>query len=213
MDIACGSGLLSRRMAQLGAQVVAIDASKVFLERAKARTVEYEDRIQYALMDATPRSVLSLGERRFDAAVCNNALMDMPTIRPLADSLSRLLKPNGRFVFSVTHSCFNAVSTQKTVEQVERDGQLHRKHSAKMSDYINGATGTRIGIEGQPRLHYNFDLPLSQTLNTFFDVGFVLDGIAEPVADQEDATSNPFSWANYTEIPSQLTARLRLVNV
>jgi len=42
-------------MAQLGVQVVAIDASKVFLERAKARTVEYEDRIQYALMDAPDR--------------------------------------------------------------------------------------------------------------------------------------------------------------
>ena len=55
LDIASGSGLFSGRMAQLGAQVVAIDASKVFLERAKARTVEYEDRIQYALMDATDR--------------------------------------------------------------------------------------------------------------------------------------------------------------
>jgi 2-polyprenyl-3-methyl-5-hydroxy-6-metoxy-1,4-benzoquinol methylase len=42
-------------MAKLGAQVVAIDASKVFLERAKARAIEYEDRIQYALMDATDR--------------------------------------------------------------------------------------------------------------------------------------------------------------
>ena len=82
-----------------------------------------------------------------------------------------------------------------------------------MSDYINGAKGTGIGIEGQPRLHYYFDLPLRQTLNTFFDAGFVLDGISEPVADQEDATSNPFSWANYMEIPSHLTARLRLVNV
>ena len=82
-----------------------------------------------------------------------------------------------------------------------------------MSDYINLITGTGIGIEGPPRPHYYFARPLSQTLNTFFDAGFVLDGIAEPVADQEDATSNPFSWANYTEIPSQLTARLRVVNV
>jgi len=55
LDIACGSGLFSRRMAQLGVQIVVIDASKVFHERAKARTVEYEDRIQYALMDATDR--------------------------------------------------------------------------------------------------------------------------------------------------------------
>ncbi|HIO62776.1 MAG TPA: hypothetical protein EYN37_00875 [Dehalococcoidia bacterium] len=94
------------------------------------------------------RSVLSLGERRFDAAVCNNALMDMPTIQPLADSLCRRLKPNGRFVFSIPHPCFNAVSSQKTVEQVELDGQLDTKHSVKMSEYINGTTGTGIGIKG-----------------------------------------------------------------
>lgn len=131
--------------------------------------------------------------------------MDMPTIQPLADSLCRRLKPNGRFVFSIPHPCFNAVSSQKTVEQVELDGQLDRKHSVKMSDYINRITGTGIGIEGPPRPHYYFDRPLSQTLNTFFDARFVLDGITEPVADQEDATSNPFSWANYTEVPSQLT--------
>ena len=55
LDIASGSGLFSGRMAQLGAQVAAIDASKNFLERAKARAIEYEDRIQYALMDATDR--------------------------------------------------------------------------------------------------------------------------------------------------------------
>ena len=55
LDIASGSGLFLGRMAQLGAQGVAIDASKNFLERAKARAIEYGDRIQYALMDATDR--------------------------------------------------------------------------------------------------------------------------------------------------------------
>ena len=52
-----------------------------------------------------------------------------------------------------------------------------------MSDYIYVITVTGIGIEGPPRPHYYFDRPPTQTLNTFFDAGFVLDGIAEPVAD------------------------------
>ena len=214
LDIACGSGLFSRRMAQLKAQVVAFDASKVFIERAKGSTVENSDRIEYMVMDATNGDqLLTLGERRFNAAVCNNALQDIPNLEPLADSLRRVLKANGRFVFSVPHPCFNSVGAQKTVEQVDRDGQLDTVYSVKMSRYIRGEIGTGIGIDGQPRPHYYFDRPLSVTLNTFFKAGFVLDGIVEPVADRDEVSSNPFSWANYTEIPSQLTARLRLSGV
>ena len=44
-------------------------------------------------MDATDAAqLLALGAGRFDAAVCNMALMDMTTIDPLLRALPRLLK-------------------------------------------------------------------------------------------------------------------------
>src|SRR5439155_3740449 len=68
LDIACGNGAFSRRMAALGAQVVASDFSPKFIERARARTVENADRITYHVVDATNGAqLLALGEGSFDA--------------------------------------------------------------------------------------------------------------------------------------------------
>lgn len=46
LDIACGNGQFSRRMAELGARVVAVDFSEAFIDRAKARTQEYAGRLE-----------------------------------------------------------------------------------------------------------------------------------------------------------------------
>src|SRR5919202_4942025 len=53
LEVACGNGVFSRRLASLGAQVVATDFSAEFLELAKARTTEHPERITYRLVDAT----------------------------------------------------------------------------------------------------------------------------------------------------------------
>jgi 2-polyprenyl-3-methyl-5-hydroxy-6-metoxy-1,4-benzoquinol methylase len=109
LDIACGNGAFSRRMAQLGARVVACDFAPTFIERAKQRTTEHADRIDYRVIDATDESqLLSLGTQSFDAAVCTMAMMDMSDIAPMLSALRQLLKPSGRFIFSITHPCFNS---------------------------------------------------------------------------------------------------------
>src|SRR5689334_8651365 len=53
LDVACGNGQWARRMAGLGADVVATDFSSAFIERARARTTEYQDHIEYRILDAT----------------------------------------------------------------------------------------------------------------------------------------------------------------
>ena len=52
LDIACGNGLTTRRLAELGAQITAFDFSSKLIEFAKKRTVNYESRITYYAMDA-----------------------------------------------------------------------------------------------------------------------------------------------------------------
>src|SRR5205814_8583577 len=47
LEIACGNGVFARRMAQLGVHVVATDFSENLLERARARTTQHADRIEY----------------------------------------------------------------------------------------------------------------------------------------------------------------------
>ena len=50
LDIACGAGRFARRMAALGAEVVAFDHSDRFIARARQRTTEYADRIDYRVI-------------------------------------------------------------------------------------------------------------------------------------------------------------------
>ena len=82
LDVACGAGRLSRRYAELGAHVVACDFSAKFIERARRRTPAGAD-VEYHVIDACDREqLLTLGARRFDAAVATMALMDMAAIEP-----------------------------------------------------------------------------------------------------------------------------------
>jgi SAM-dependent methyltransferase len=77
--------------------------------------------VEYLVVDATDEErMLALGEERFDAAVCNMALMDMPVIDPLMRALRRLLKPEGRFVFSVQHPAFNSNAVRLAPQTPER---------------------------------------------------------------------------------------------
>ena len=211
LDIACGNGNFSRRLAELGATVVAFDFSEALIDRARARTTEHAERITYEVIDAGEKDQLvGLGENRFDAAVSNMALMDMAAIAPLLESLVRMLKPGGRFVFSVGHPCFQAPGMTKVLEQREADGEIVTNLGIKVSTYITPTAHKGLAIIGQPAPQHYFHRPLSVLLGECFRVGFVLDGLEEPVFGSEVEANRPTSWAAYPEIPPVLVARMRL---
>ena len=98
LEAACGNGQFARRIAGMGAAVTAFDFSAPMIDIAKARTGAVLS-IDYRVIDAVDSgALLGLGEKRFDAAVCSMALMDMSDIAPLLGALPVLLKPSGRFV-------------------------------------------------------------------------------------------------------------------
>ena len=209
LDVGCGNGVISRRLARLGAEVVACDFSPTFLERARARSADAGDRIDYRLVDATDEAqLLALGERRFDAAVASMALMDMPTIDPLLRALATLLKPGGRFVFAVMHPCFNGSATL-ALEMDDRGGQVRETYSVKVAAYLDIPPALGAGMIGEPTPHYYFHRPLSALLGAGFAAGFVLDGLEEPAFGPEQARPRSLSWGNFHQIPPVLVARLR----
>jgi ubiquinone/menaquinone biosynthesis C-methylase UbiE len=213
LDIACGAGRFTRRMAAQGARIVAFDHSEKFVERAHKRTVEHRDRIMYRVMNGTDRAaLLSLGERRFDAAVCTMALMDMAEIEPLISTLPRLLKPGGRFVWSVTHPVFNSGDAILIAEAEEEGTSLVTKYRIKLGDYLTSRVVMGSGMDGQPEQHHYFHRPVSVLFNLCFKHGFVLDGFEEPAfpVGTPSRSGQGLSWANFNAIPQVLVARMRL---
>jgi ubiquinone/menaquinone biosynthesis C-methylase UbiE len=211
LDVACGNGAFARRLAALGAQVTACDFSQVFLERARSRGTPTGHPIEYHSVDATERAaLLALGEGRFDAAVCNMAFMDMPAIEPLFECMPRLLKPGGRFVFTLLHPCFNSIYVTKVAEEDDRGGTLNVAYSLKQTGYIIPAAGKGIGIIGQPVAQTYFHRPISVYLQAAFRAGFVVDGCEEPVFPEDVEKKRKLGWEAFREFPPVFAVRVRL---
>lgn len=218
LDIACGNGLTSRRLATLGAQVTAFDFSANLIEKAKARANNYREESQrdqfpitYHVIDATnEEQLLSLGEQTYNAALSNMALFDMADIKALFKALPKLLKPNGIFVFSLTHPCFNNSSSIFTMEQFY-DGEIKTIYSVKISRYMSPYHAPGIALRNQTRPHMYFERPLQYYLNLGFQNGFVLDGFEERAFPPDAPQPSPLAWGGkFSEIPPALIARLRL---
>ncbi len=212
LDIATGNGLTTRRLAALGARVSAFDFSEELIKLARARTVP-DFRISFTVLDATDEEVLlhTFSEEKFDSALCNMALFDMADIEPLFRALPKMLKPGGRFVFSLMHPAFNNTSSVHMAEEMDVKGQIISTYSVKISRYMIPHQEHGAALRGQPRPQLYFERPLQYYLNLGFRNGFVLDGFEECAFPAGHPQANPLSWGgNFSEIPPVLVVRLRL---
>jgi len=206
LEIACGNGEFSRRMADGGAEVVATDFSEPMLERARAHGGD----IEYRQVDATDEAALrALGDHAFDAVVCNQAIMDMADIEPMASAIPGLLAPGGRFVFSTMHPAFNSNDAVRVIEQTEDDSGVVRTYGVKVSGYATPSAAKGVALEGQPVAHWYFHRSIADLLGAFFARGLVLDGLEEPVLDPAGLRPGSMSMI-FTEIPLVLVARMRV---
>lgn len=210
LDVACGNGLTSRRLAEAKAHVTAFDFSEAMIDLAKHRGGL--PGIDYRIIDATNReALLELGTEAFDGALCNMALMDMADIDPLMDALASLLRPGGRFVFSVLHPCFNNPTAIQMGELEDRAGNLVATYSVKISRYLTPYAQPGLAMRSQPVPHLYFHRPLGALLAPAFKAGLVLDAIEERAFPPENTSgSTALSWdGRFTEIPAALVGRFR----
>ncbi|HTA44873.1 MAG TPA: class I SAM-dependent methyltransferase [Bryobacteraceae bacterium] len=210
LDVACGNGLTSRRLAAAKANVTAFDVSAAMI----AIAVGYpgQSNIDYRVIDATDaEALLGLGAGAFDGALCNMALMDMAEIGPLMTALAVLLKPGGRFVFSVLHPCFNNPATVQMGELEDRNGAMVTTYSVKIARYKTPFTQVGLAMNGQPVPHPCFHRPLSLLLSPALSAGLVLDGVEEQAFPPDNSGgTTPLSWhGRFSEIPAALIVRLR----
>jgi len=88
LDLGCGDGALTEKIAAFGAVVTGVDASPGMVAAARARGLT----VQQMSGDALPYN------SEFDAVFSNAALHWMPDAEAVIASVFRALKPGGRFV-------------------------------------------------------------------------------------------------------------------
>ena len=212
LDAACGAGRFARRMAALGARVVAFDYSAAFIARARERT-PVDAAVEYHVLDAAHRdNLLRLGVNRFTKAVCTMAIMDMPEIGRLFSALPGVLLPGGVFVFSVIHPCFHSAAIQRFTELHEEEAGRHVVRSGvKVWSYLAPFARMSEGIIGQPEPQWLFHRPISTLFQVGFDAGFVVDGMEEPGFPKTEIPKPGVRWHDMPDIPPILTVRMRLL--
>ena len=89
LDLGCGDGQLTERLAQLGAIVTGVDADQRMVEAAKARGVD----AHCAMAERLP-----FEDASFDAVFSNAALHWVRDQDAMMAEVRRVLKPGGRFV-------------------------------------------------------------------------------------------------------------------
>jgi SAM-dependent methyltransferase len=89
LDLGCGDGQLTQRIADTGASVVGVDASPEMVAVARARGV---------VADVASAEALPYARNEFDSVFSNAALHWMRDQDAMMAEVRRVLKPGGRFV-------------------------------------------------------------------------------------------------------------------
>src|ERR1043165_6666490 len=94
LDPGCGTGEISMRLAQTfpGARLLGVDVIDAHLERARARSVAFGDRVRFE-----HRSIfeLDLPDRTFELVVCRHVLQAIPHPERVIAELARVTKRSG----------------------------------------------------------------------------------------------------------------------
>src|SRR5580704_13361012 len=103
MDVACGTVVLTKAMADVGAHVIGIDASEGYLEGA--RRLRSHPNITYEHGDIRR---MRFDNGAFDAAVSTLALDVLPEIEQVVGEMKRVTRPGG-VVASGVHQFFGGM--------------------------------------------------------------------------------------------------------
>lgn len=97
LDVACGTGVLTKALAEAGAHVIGVDASEAYLEGARLR--RSHPNIAYEHGDVRH---MRFDDHFFDATVSSLALDVIPEIEQVVAEMKRVTRPGGVVASAVT---------------------------------------------------------------------------------------------------------------
>ncbi len=209
LDLGCGNGSLIRELYSENVDFLGIDFSSSLLDKAKERTPH----VQFELGDLTDDNLYQNLKNRgpWDSILCSMVLHDCPDLKPLSENISRLLRIDGEFIFSIPHPCFNM---PLYMSLVHKDGKLIADGGTiTLTGYSQSQHFVGKGKPNQPIEHHNFHRPIGTLLKTFFDQGLVLTAYEEPVLrDLEHNYLTPENlWSKLSEFPPALICKFKRI--
>src|SRR2546427_5214790 len=200
LDAGCGTGYLSRLLAKAGASVDGVDVSAKQLEAARRDQETEELDIRYRQGDLADLSVFRGGT--VDLAVSHIVLQDVRRLSEAVREVYRVLRPGGRFVFSITHPSFEAPVPGRWViepadsERIEdRQGMLVDRYFERAAVYW-GPPGEFLAV--------GFHRPLRDYFAALHGAGFMVSRYEEPLPKAEALKRFPRYFRDMLRLPNFL---------
>ena len=185
IDVACGEGRLGRRLLDRGHSVVGVESSVALAAAAQAAAPA----MKVHVADAAD---MPFDDDSADLAVASLALMNMDDMAAVVKEVARVVRPGGRFCFSVLHPInswgdagddVGYFESTRYAEELIRDGASMTFHETHR--------------------------PLSAYLGDLEDAGFLVEKFREPVPNADYVAERP-EVARWQERPAFLHVRALL---
>jgi len=177
LDAGCGNGYFCRLLSKKGAKMVGIDISKRSIEIAERMEKEAPLGITYYV--GTLCNLAILQNKAFDMVISNLVLMDMHDPEKAVKELHRVLKNNGKLVFSIMHPCFSSPPVHGWVRIPQDSNRKEDWIYWKVDRYFDRSIEIWQYFDLPPV--YSFHYTLSDYIKTLIRNGFTITDFEEPV--------------------------------
>ena len=192
LDIGCGEGANTGKLAQRGARMTAVDISPTFIRHA----CESKQDISGTHYLAGSAVRLPFRDAAFDFAVAFMSLMDVSGQESALGEAFRVVKAGGFLQYSISHPATDA-SHRKNLRGADGKtyalelGGYYERIDGRIDEWIFGAVPAELK-KATPKFRTpRFHRTLSEWLNNTMAAGFMLERIEEPTATDETVHTCP----------------------
>jgi len=176
LDIACGQGVLARRLHE-AVKYVGLDASKDLIDEAKKLDVNKSHK--YIVGDATKSFGL---KETFNKAAVILALQNIKEPEKTIQYIGEVMDKNGELLIVLNHPCFR-IPRQSSWEEDKANKMQYRRINRYMTP-LEIPINAHPGEEGSP-MTWSFHHPIEDYANYLFGNGFLIEKIEEWTSEKK----------------------------
>lgn len=158
LDVACGTGRHTVRLARAGANIIGVDFSEGMLSKARAKADDGANADGGAGIEASAGAArflhhdvatpLPFEGESFDRVLCCLVLDHIPELRPLYSELRRVCRPTGFAVLSVMHPAMMLKGVQARFHDAATGAEIRpRSASHQVTDYLMAALASGFDLQ------------------------------------------------------------------